>query len=250
MRFHGKTVIVTGGASGTGAAAVRQFGREGANVVVADIDAVAAARVASEFKNAIPVTVDAADAASVEQAVKQSVDRFGRIDIAFINAGIIGLELPLHEIPLDDWHRVCSVNGDGVFYFMKYCIGAMLEAGGGTIVNMSSSSGLTGQKNISPYTYTKAGIIGLTRCAAIEYASHNIRVNAVAPTTVWTPLTERFIEEAPDPAAKRAVLEHYNPMPGSPTAADVASVVAFLASDDSAWITGQTIPIDGGYCAQ
>ncbi len=98
--------------------------------------------------------------------------------------------------------------------------------------------------------FAKAGIIGLTRSAAIEYAASNIRVNAIAPTVVWTPLVERFAQTAPDPAAMRAAMENYNPMPGIPQAQDVAAVVAFLASDDARWITGHTLPIDGGYCAR
>lgn len=126
----------------------------------------------------------------------------------------------------------------------------MLTTGGGAIVNTSSTAGLTGQLHISPYTFAKAGIIGLTRSAAIEYAARNIRVNAIAPTVVWTPLVERFAQTAPDPAAMRAAMENYNPMPGIPQAEDVAAVVAFLASDEAKWITGHTLPIDGGYCAQ
>ena len=132
---------------------------------------------------------------------------------------------------------------------MKYCIAEMLTTGGGAIVNTSSTAGLTG-RHISPYTFAKAGLIGLTRSAAIEYAARNIRVNAIAPTVVWTPLVERFAQTAPDPAAMRAAMENYNPMPGIPKAEDIAAVVAFLASDEAKWITGHTLPIDGGYCAQ
>jgi NAD(P)-dependent dehydrogenase (short-subunit alcohol dehydrogenase family) len=126
----------------------------------------------------------------------------------------------------------------------------MLKTGGGSIVNTSSTAGLTGQANISPYTFAKAGLIGLTRSAAIEYAAQNIRVNAIAPTVVWTPLVEQFAQNAPDPAAMRAAMENYNPVPGIPLADDIAAVVAFLASDEARWITGHTLPIDGGYCAQ
>ena len=178
------------------------------------------------------------------------MEHYGRIDVVFNNAGIAGAELPLHELPVDDWQQVRSIDGDGIFYVMKYCIAEMLRTGGGAIVNTSSTAGLTGQRNISPYTFAKAGIIGLTRSAAIEYAASNIRVNAIAPTVVWTPLVERFAQTAPDPAAMRAAMESYNPMPGIPQAEDVAAVVAFLASDDAKWITGHTLPIDGGYCAQ
>lgn len=250
MRFDGKVAFVTGGASGLGAAAAERFAGEGARVAVADIDEDGARRVASRLPDGLAVAVDTASASSVQQAVRRTVDHYGRIDVVFNNAGIAGVQLPLHELPVDDWQRVRSIDGDGVFYVMKYCIAEMLRTGGGAIVNTSSTAGLTGQQNISPYTFAKAGIIGLTRSAAIEYAGRNIRVNAIAPTVVWTPLVERFAQTAPDPAAMRAAMENYNPIPGIPQAGDVAAAVAFLASDEARWITGHTLPIDGGYCAQ
>src|ERR1700722_7103214 len=269
MRFDGKVAFVTGGASRPGAAAARpvstagargapgrgggaagRFSSEGARVVVADIDEQGARRVADELPDALAVGVDTADASSVQQAVRRAVDHYGRIDVVFNNAGIAGAQLPLHEVPVEDWQQVRGIDGDGIFYVMKYCIAEMLRTGGGAIVNTSSTAGLTGQQNISAYTFAKAGIIGLTRSAAIEYAASNIRVNAIAPTVVWTPLVERFAQTAPDPAAMRAAMENYNPMPGIPQAQDVAAVVAFLASDEARWITGHTLPIDGGYCAR
>ena len=250
MRFDGKVAFVTGGASGLGAAAAARFASEGARVAVADIDSDGACRVAAALPDGFAVTVDTADAASVRAAVRAAVDHYGRIDVVFNNAGIAGAQLPLHELPVDDWQQVRGINGDGVFYVMKYCIAEMLTTGGGAIVNTSSTAGLTGQQNISPYTFAKAGNVGLTRSAAIEYAASNIRVNAIAPTVVWTPLVEQFAQTAPDPAAMRAAMENYNPMPGIPQSEDVAAVVAFLASDEAKWITGHTLPIDGGYCAQ
>jgi len=182
--------------------------------------------------------------------VADAVEHYGRLDVVFNNAGITGPQQILHELEVEDWDRVRAVNGDGIFYVMKYTIEAMLRSGGGSIVNTSSTAGLTGQLNISAYTFAKAGIVGLTRSAAIEYAKQNIRVNAIAPTVVWTPLVRRFAESAPDPEAMRAVMENYNPMPGIPTAEDVAALVAFLSSDEARWITGHTVPIDGGYVAQ
>jgi NAD(P)-dependent dehydrogenase (short-subunit alcohol dehydrogenase family) len=250
MRFDGKVAFVTGGASGLGAAAAERFAREGAQVAVADIDEEGAGRVAAALPDGFAVAVEVADAKSVQAAVRRTVDHYGRIDVVFNNAGITGAQLPLHELPVDDWQRVRRVDGDGIFHVMKYCIAEMLRTGGGAIVNTSSTAGLTGQQNISAYTFAKAGIIGLTRSAAIEYAASNIRVNAIAPTVVWTPMVERFAQTAPDPAAMRAAMENYNPMPGIPLAEDVAAVVAFLASDEARWITGHTLPIDGGYCAQ
>ena len=249
-RFEGKVAFVTGGGSGLGAAAAQRFSDEGAQVVVADIDAAAAEKVAASLRDGYAVQLDASDAQSVARGVADAVEHFGRLDVVFNNAGITGAQQILHELDVADWDRVRAVNGDGIFYVMKYTIEAMLRSGGGSIVNTSSTAGLTGQLNISAYTFAKAGIVGLTRSAAIEYAKQNIRVNAIAPTVVWTPLVQRFAESAPDPAAMRALMENYNPMPGIPTAEDVAALVAFLASDEARWITGHTVPIDGGYVAQ
>jgi len=249
-RFEGKVAFVTGGASGLGAAAAQRFSDEGAQVAVADIDAAGAEKVAASLRDGYAVHLDAADARSVARAVADAVEHYGRLDVVFNNAGITGPQQILHELEVEDWDRVRAVNGDGIFYVMKYTIEAMLRSGGGSIVNTSSTAGLTGQLNISAYTFAKAGIVGLTRSAAIEYAKQNIRVNAIAPTVVWTPLVQRFAESAPDPEEMRAVMENYNPMPGIPTAEDVAALVAFLSSDEARWITGHTVPIDGGYVAQ
>jgi NAD(P)-dependent dehydrogenase (short-subunit alcohol dehydrogenase family) len=249
-RFEGKVAFVTGGASGLGAAAAQRFSDEGAQVAVADIDGAAAEKLAASLRDGYAVQLDTSDAESVARGVADAVEHFGRLDVVFNNAGITGAQQILHELDVEDWHRVRAVNGDGIFYVMKYAIEAMLRTGGGSIVNTSSTAGLTGQLNISAYTFAKAGIIGLTRSAAIEYAKQNIRVNAIAPTVVWTPLVQRFAESAPDPVAMRALMENYNPTPGIPTAEDVAALVAFLASDEARWITGHTVPIDGGYVAQ
>ncbi|MBO4208886.1 SDR family NAD(P)-dependent oxidoreductase [Micromonospora echinofusca] len=250
MRFQDRVVFVTGGASGLGEAAARRFAGEGARVVVADIDADGARRVAASLPDARAVTMDTGDARAVEQGIADALMHYGRIDVIFNNAGIDGRQQPLHEMDLDNWERVRRVNGDGVFHVLKYGIEALLRNPGGSVVNTSSTTALAAQENISPYTFTKAGIVGLTRSAAIEYAARGVRVNAVAPTVVMTPLVEHFIESADDPAAMRQRMESFNPMPGMPTPDDVAGVVAFLASDDARWITGHTVPIDGGYVAR
>ncbi|MEV0155250.1 SDR family NAD(P)-dependent oxidoreductase [Micromonospora sp. NPDC050686] len=250
MRFQDKVVFVTGGASGLGAATARRFAAEGAKVVVADINRDGAEQVAAELPDGWAVGVDTGEAASVEQGVADAMQRYGRLDVIFNNAGIDGQQQPLHEMDVANWERVRRINGDGVFHVLRYGIAALLRGGGGAVVNTSSTTALAAQENISPYTFTKAGIIGLTRSAAIEYAARGVRVNAVAPTVVLTPLVEHFIDSAPDPGQLRRQMESFNPKPGIPTPDDVAGVVLFLASDDAAWITGHTIPIDGGYVAR
>jgi NAD(P)-dependent dehydrogenase (short-subunit alcohol dehydrogenase family) len=151
---------------------------------------------------------------------------------------------------VENWNHVMSINASGVFYVLKWGIESFLKAGGGSMVITSSSAALAAQENITPYTFAKAGIMGVTRSAAVEYAGRGIRVNAIAPTAVLTPMVEAFIEASDDPAAFRAERETWNPVPGWPYASDIAGVVAFLASDEAKWITGLTIPIDGGYTAR
>ncbi len=143
-----------------------------------------------------------------------------------------------------------AVNLDGVYFGMKYGIAAMLEQGGGVVLNMASIVGLVAFGNIPPYSASKAGVIQLTRAAAIEYAAQGIRVNALCPTIVHTPLLERFIRSRPDPEATIEALETFNPLPGMPTPEDVAAAALFLASDEAAFITGIALPIDGGYTAR
>jgi NAD(P)-dependent dehydrogenase (short-subunit alcohol dehydrogenase family) len=250
VRFEDTVLFATGAASGLGAATARRFAGEGARVVVADIDGAAAEEVAASLPDALAVTVDTSDSTSVRSAIAAALSRYERIDVIFNNAGIEGRQQPLHEMAADNWRQVTAFNGDGIFFVMKHGIDAMLRRGGGVVINTSSTAGLIGQENISPYTFTKAGIVGLTRAAAVEYAARGIRVNAVAPTVVMTPLVRRFIDAAPDPAEMHERLASFNPMPGIPEPEDVAGVVAFLASDDARWITGVTIPIDGGYTAR
>ena len=249
-RFVGKVTFVTGGAAGLGKATAERFAREGASVVVADIDVDRAESVASGLSDALAIRVDTSDPASVDRSFAQALDAFGGIDAIFNNAGTVGEQTPLHETTDDTWRRVMAVNADGAFYVLRRGLAAMLEGRGGAIVNTSSSTGLGGKPNLTPYTFSKAGLIGLTRAAAIEYAARGIRVNAIAPTAVMTELVLGHIGRAPDPQAMRRLLENQTPMPGLPVAEDVAAVVAFLCSDDARWITGHTLPIDGGYHAQ
>ena len=183
MRFENNVLFVTGGAAGLGAATAQRFADEGAKVVVADINTSAAEEVAASLPDAIAVAVDTADPASVERAINTAVSHYGRIGVVFNNAGIAGDQQALHETTLDNWSQVTGVNGYGVFYVLKYSIGAMLETGGGAIINTSSTAGLAGQDNVSAYTFTKAGVIGPGASAADPVGSaSSSRAPRAAPT--------------------------------------------------------------------
>ncbi len=250
-RFAGRVAWISGGGSGIGAATARRLAGEGAAVIVADIDSTGAHDVARELPGAYAQSLDVGDARAVETAFAAALDRFGRVDVIVNNAGVTGDLMPLHEMSPAGWDRVARVNGRGMFLVLKYGIRAMLGKGGGAIVNTASISGLVASApDAAAYIYSKTGIVGLTRSAACDYARHHIRVNAVAPGQVLTPLIERIIRDAADPEAERAFRANRHVMPGFIEADDIAAAIAFLASDDARWITGVTLPVDGGYTAR
>jgi NAD(P)-dependent dehydrogenase (short-subunit alcohol dehydrogenase family) len=246
--MESKVAIVTGGGSGIGAACSVMLGDRGVRVVVADKNSDAAERVVAAIRadggEAIAVTVDVSDPASCETMVAQSVHAFGGLQIAVNNAGIGGPPAPTGEYPLDGWRSVMSVNLDGVFSCMRYEIPAMLASGRGSIVNMSSILGSVGFPTASAYVAAKHGVVGLTRTAAIEYAAQGIRVNAVGPGFIDTPLLRDASEEVLAGIAEA----HPNQRLGKP--AEVAELVCFLASDAASLVTGSYYTIDGGYTAR
>jgi NAD(P)-dependent dehydrogenase (short-subunit alcohol dehydrogenase family) len=249
-RLKGKVALITGAASGLGRACAECFAREGAQVVVADIQEEAGKEVAQALPEGWFVKVDVTDPASVEAMIAETVRHYGRLDILFNNAGIEGEQAPTAESTLENWRKVLAVNLDGVYFGMKYGIAAMLDQGGGVVLNMGSTAGMVAFGTIPPYSASKAAVIQLTRAAAIEYADRRIRVNALCPTAVQTPLVENFIRSSPDPEEMRQRMEKMNPIPGMPTPEDVAAAALFLASDEAAFITGVALPIDGGYTAR
>ena len=243
----GKVAIITGASRGIGAAAARTFAAAGATVVLAARDEHALAAVAEDIMSsggrALAVPTDVGDPASVERLVKQTLDAYGRLDAAFNNAGDGHMPTPLADVAVDDFDRVVRVNLKGVFLCMKYEIPAMLKSGGGAIVNMSSTAGLRGVRGIAGYVAGKHAIIGLTKVAALDYATRNIRVNAVAPGPI---LTDRLaaLEERGRQQVASAV-----PMGRLGRPQEVAATVAWLLSDHASFISGETISIDGGRLA-
>lgn len=244
-----KIVLVTGGAHGLGRAIAQAFHQQGARVLIADRDENAARKVAAGL-DGLPVAMDVADDASVEAGFALAEREWGTPTIVINNAGILSEKKPLHEISAENWRRVTEVNQNGPFYVMKAALPRMMAAGGGVIINMASTAAIAGVMNNGPYSAAKAALVRMTREAAVAYGPHNIRVNALAPGAVLTEAMEARIADAPDPVAYRESLNHLNPLPGMPDAADVAAAAVFLASDQARFISGAVLPVDGGYACR
>jgi len=244
-RFSGKVAIITGGASGIGAAAVRQFHREGARVVIADVDEAGGTALAGELGDGARfLATDVSDFDAVEALVLDAVGAFGRLDVLFNNAGI-GSFSPIPDLSPEDWQKVIAIDLSGVFHGMKAAIPVMREQGAGAIVNTASISGMFGDYGFAAYNAAKAGVINLTRTAAIDHAREGIRVNAVCPGPVDTPIIAG-IKEVP---GLRAAWDNAVPMGRFATPVEIAEVAAFLASDAASYVTGAIVPVDGGLTA-
>jgi NAD(P)-dependent dehydrogenase (short-subunit alcohol dehydrogenase family) len=250
-RIQDKVALITGGGSGIGRATAGIFAREGARVVIADYNAEGGERTVREIKDAggeaFFLTTDVANPQEVEALVSQLVERYGRLDCAFNNAGIEGEFASTPELSLENWHRVISINLDGVFYCMKYEIQQMLKQGGGSIVNTSSVAGLIGLPGGSAYVAAKHGVAGLTKTAALEFAKANIRVNAVCPGFIRTPMVERVLDRGTFDEERVIASEPINRM-GKPE--EIAEAVLWLCSAAASFVTGVAFPVDGGYTAQ
>lgn len=243
--LEGKVALVTGGGSGIGAATAEAYAREGAQVLIADLHLAAAqevqARIQSQGGTAWAVSVDVSNAADCERMVQEALSRFGRLDIACNNAGIGGEANPVADMSLDGWRRIIAVNLDSVFYCMKYQIPAMLQHGGGAIVNMSSILGQVAFPYSSGYVAAKHGVVGLTQNAAVEYATAGIRVNAVGPAFIDTPLLSAL-----DASVKQQLITKH-PIGRLGKAEEVAELVLWLSSDKASFVTGSYYAVDGGY---
>jgi NAD(P)-dependent dehydrogenase (short-subunit alcohol dehydrogenase family) len=250
MQFKGRTAIVTGAASGIGKSTAELYSREGANVVLSDIDEEKGIKAAEAINknggNAIFIKADVSSNDDCKSLVEQAVKHFGRIDFACNNAGIGGEQNPVADYSIDNWNKVIAINLSSVFYCMKYEIKAMLETGGGAIVNMASILGNAAFENSAAYVAAKHGVLGLTKNAAVEYAKKNIRVNSIGPAFIHTPLIEAL--EKNKEVYDYLVSLHPIGRLGKPE--EVSELVIWLSSDKASFVTGSYYPVDGGYLAK
>jgi NAD(P)-dependent dehydrogenase (short-subunit alcohol dehydrogenase family) len=248
--LEGKVALVTGAAFGIGRAAAQNFAAEGAKVVVSDVKAAGEETVALIRKaggEAIFIRADVSKPQDVQALVQGTVKAFGRLDAAFNNAGIEGVQAPVAELPEEAWEKVLAVNLTGVFLCMKYELQQMEKQGGGAIVNNASILGTVAFANAAAYTTAKHGVLGLTKTAAIEVATKNIRVNAVCPGFIETPMLQRGGLLQPE---ARKALEALHPVHRLGRPEEVARVVTFLVSEQASFVTGHPMLVDGGYVAQ
>ncbi|MEH2194359.1 MAG: SDR family oxidoreductase [Nostoc sp.] len=250
--YTGKVAFVTGAANGIGRATALAFAREGANVVVADISEQGnqeTVRMIEELgKQAIAIRCDVTQAEEVKAALAKTIEAFGRLDFAFNNAGIEPRKpTPTAEYEEEEWNRIIDTNLRSVFLCMKYEIPLILKQGGGAIVNTSSGAGIIGIKGSPAYTAAKHGVIGLTKSAALDYAAQNIRINAVCPGYINTPMMDRFTGGTAEGRAKVIAEEPIGRM-GKPD--EIAAAVVWLCSDAAAFVVGHAMVIDGGQTVQ
>lgn len=244
-QLENKVAIVTGGASGIGKAIVKLFVEEGAKVIVADVNEVQGKNLVNNLGNgnAIFIKADSAIPEDNKKMVELAVESFGRLDIAVNNAGIGGESVPTGDYPIDTWKRVIDINLNGVFYAMHYQL-PELEKTKGAIINMASILGSVGFVNASAYVAAKHGVVGLTKTAAWEYGEKGVRINAVGPGFISTPLLDNMDKETIQ------YLESQHAMNRLGTAEEVANISLWLVSDAASFVTGSYYPVDGGYLAK
>jgi NAD(P)-dependent dehydrogenase (short-subunit alcohol dehydrogenase family) len=246
-QLENKVAIITGSASGIGKSAALLLAREGASVVISDINEKAGVSVVDEIKKsggeALFVKTDTSDPEANKNLVEQTVKKYGKLDIAVNNAGIGGPLGATGEYPIDGWQKVININLSGVFYGMRYQIPAMKA--GGSIINVASILGMAGTKFSSAYVAAKHGVVGLTKAAALEYADKKIRINSIGPGYINTPLISNSLDEA---TIKSLTALH--PIGRLGEAEEVAELILWLGSDKSSFVTGSYYPVDGGYLAQ
>jgi NAD(P)-dependent dehydrogenase (short-subunit alcohol dehydrogenase family) len=239
-----RVAIVTGAGSGLGEATAKRLAADGARIVVADRNAGAAERVAAEIQQtgaeATPIAADVTRYDHMKGVVAHTLTTYGRLDLAFNNAGITPRLVDVHEIDIADWAQVIEINLTGIFHSMKAELTHMLDHGGGAIVNMASTAGLMAHAGRAAYSASKHGIIGLTRSAAVEYAQRGVRINAVAPGPIDAPSAQALPPEVRASIAAKTAMNRVGQM------SDVAAVVSFLLSDQAAFVTGSVYEVNGG----
>jgi NAD(P)-dependent dehydrogenase (short-subunit alcohol dehydrogenase family) len=243
-KLQNKVAVITGGASGIGAATAKLFVSEGAKVVLVDLNEEKGKAFEAELKalnaDALFVKANITSEEDVANIFKQTIEAFGKVDVVFNNAGI-GRVQPSHDLEYSEWRNTVNVDLDGVFLVAREAIREMLKAGGGTIVNTASMYGWVGSPGSAAYNAAKGGVINLTRSLALEYAEQNIRVNSLCPGFIDTPII---------PEESKQVLASMTPMKRLGQAEEMAKAVLFMASDDSSFMTGNSLTVDGGYTAQ
>jgi NAD(P)-dependent dehydrogenase (short-subunit alcohol dehydrogenase family) len=250
--LEGKTVMITGAASGIGEATAKEAVAEGAKLMLCDVNADKGAAVAAEIGDAAAfVECDVTDEAAVEAAVKATISTHGSIDGAFNCAGILGVVGNIGELPLDGWKQLIDVDLNGVFLCTKHEVNAMAEQGSGAILNMSSAAGLIGWPGASGYVAAKHAVVGLTKAAALEYAEQNVRVNAICPSYTITPLVEKdlFEDTLGNDEVLIAAARANHPIGRFAQPEEIAAAAVWLLSDKASFVTGTAMPVDGGYTA-
>jgi NAD(P)-dependent dehydrogenase (short-subunit alcohol dehydrogenase family) len=249
--LEGKVALVTGGGTGIGRATARAFAHHGAEVVIAGPDdgngAAAVDEIEAAGGKALFVAADVTKASDAEAMVAAAVDRFGGLDVAFNNAGMEASTSALADVTEEEWDKVTAVNVKGVFLSIKYEVPAMQARGGGAIVNASSVLGLVGSSNGALYAATKHAVSGITRCAALDYAPSNIRVNATAPGMIDTPMIDRT---AVNMGVPKEAFGEAHPLGRVGRPEEIAEAVVWLCSDRSSFVTGTVLSLDGGWTAQ
>lgn len=244
-----KVAVITGSGSGIGRAAAILYAKEGAKVIISDINEEHGNAVLEEIKKkggeAFFIKADTSKPEEHKKLVDQTIEKYGALHIAVNNAGIGGPLSSIADYPIDGWQKVIDINLSGVFYGLKYQIPAMLKSGGGSVVNIASILGQAGTKFSPAYVAAKHGVVGLTKAAALEYADQKIRVNSIGPGYIKTPMVMNSLDEA-----TLTVVTGLHPMGRLGEAEEVAELILWLGSDKSSFVTGSYYPVDGGYLAQ